>query len=244
MSIGDKTRKALWARSGNRCALCRRLLVMNVEGEANLSVVGDECHIVAQERGGPRAVHEIPGGDADGQGNVILLCKIHHKCVDDHPDLYPVPRLVELKNNHEKWVEQSLAGKNSPASTALLARMTTGKDLLNSIIGSSMYEHDHDDLQTENEVELVGSFLQNAHDLGEIGEDLHGAARVRAAFSITQELAELNENGFLVFGGTRLAKYSLKQGGDPIQMTVSMVRVIRRSNPEFIIVPRNEKPTP
>ena len=157
---------------------------MCVEGDGNLSIVGDECHIVAQEKGGPRSTLTIPGGDLDGYDNLILLCKIHHKCCDDHPDVYPVERIVSIKGKHEKWVETSLAGKKAPASPAFLVRVTTGKDLMNIIFGSHMYEHDHDELNTKEEVELVGGFLQNVHDWGDIGSDLEAGARVSAAFSM------------------------------------------------------------
>src|SRR6266540_301575 len=53
MTISDKTRKLLWGRSGNRCAYCRRELVMTAVKD-NDAIVGDECHIYAKNAGGPR----------------------------------------------------------------------------------------------------------------------------------------------------------------------------------------------
>src|SRR5205085_1467643 len=50
VAISDKTRKLLWGRSGNRCAICRRTLSVDgtvVDAEA---VVGEECHIVSGRR--------------------------------------------------------------------------------------------------------------------------------------------------------------------------------------------------
>ncbi len=49
MAITDRTRKILWARSGNCCAVCRKDLIIDASDDDDESVVGEECHI-----------HEIP----------------------------------------------------------------------------------------------------------------------------------------------------------------------------------------
>jgi hypothetical protein len=54
MAISGKTRKILWGRSGNRCAICRRELVMDATDLDDESVTGDECHIVARKPIGTR----------------------------------------------------------------------------------------------------------------------------------------------------------------------------------------------
>ena len=51
----------LWGRAASRSSICRKDLVADaglVEGEA---LIGEECHIVAQKPGGPRAGSGIPG---------------------------------------------------------------------------------------------------------------------------------------------------------------------------------------
>ena len=55
MSITVKTRKILWARSGNQCAFpgCRQELVEKVQGIGSDIVVGVEAHIVPRKRNGP-----------------------------------------------------------------------------------------------------------------------------------------------------------------------------------------------
>jgi hypothetical protein len=60
---------------------------------------GEECHIVAQSPGGPRAA-EI--ADVDGYQNLILLCRKHHKQVDDQRAHFTVERLKEIKREHEQ----------------------------------------------------------------------------------------------------------------------------------------------
>lgn len=54
MSITDKTRKKLWAKSGNRCALCKEELVAYKEEKSDEVVIGEECHIISNRPSGPR----------------------------------------------------------------------------------------------------------------------------------------------------------------------------------------------
>lgn len=72
------------------------------------SVIGDECHIVAREEDGPRGESILSKEQRDKYNNLILLCKIHHKIIDDQPGHYTVESLHELKGGHERWVKDSL----------------------------------------------------------------------------------------------------------------------------------------
>lgn len=115
MPISEKTRRILWARSGNRCAICRNPLVLDATRSSSASIVGEECHIVAQSAGGPRASPDVDVEDIDEIENLLLLCAVHHKLVDDQHETYTVKILRELKKNHEIWVDGSLteqAGRN------------------------------------------------------------------------------------------------------------------------------------
>ena len=55
MPITDKTRKILWGRSGNRCAICKNELVIDATGQDAESVVAEECHIISPRQNGPRS---------------------------------------------------------------------------------------------------------------------------------------------------------------------------------------------
>lgn len=109
MSISIKTHKMLWGRSGNRCALeeCRKELVMDATETDDESLIGEECHIIANSTNGPRGDTSIQE-DLDKYENLILLCRIHHKIIDDQPNTYTVERLKKIKATHEKWVRDSL----------------------------------------------------------------------------------------------------------------------------------------
>jgi hypothetical protein len=54
VAITNETQKRLWARSGNRCALCRKELVRPDTDGLPGALVGQEAHIVARSQGGPR----------------------------------------------------------------------------------------------------------------------------------------------------------------------------------------------
>lgn len=112
MPISDRVRKILWGRSGNRCAICRHELVVDATTNDDDSVIGDECHIVSSKPKGPR--HDATIIDFDDLDNLILLCRIHHKVIDDQVATYSVLRLQQIKEGHEAWVLSSLESKTSP----------------------------------------------------------------------------------------------------------------------------------
>ena len=108
MPISPKTQKTLWGRAANRCAVCRNELVMDATETDDESLVGEACHIVAQSVDGPRGSSPLNAEQRDKYANLILLCNIHHKQIDDQFNDYPVSKLKELKAQHESWVRTQL----------------------------------------------------------------------------------------------------------------------------------------
>jgi hypothetical protein len=115
MGILIKTHKMLWGRAANRCAFpeCRLEQVMDASETDDESLVGEECHIVARERNGPRGNTPLASNSRDMYDNLILLCNVHHKLIDDQVNTYTVQVLKEMKASHEKWVRKSLEGFDS-----------------------------------------------------------------------------------------------------------------------------------
>jgi hypothetical protein len=136
----DKTRKILWARSGNRSAVCRQKPVVDQTLADPESVVGEECHINAQSGGGARHDGALAPDQIDSLDNLILLCASHDKMVDDQPQLHTAHWLRGKKIEHEKWVDAQLSAKDDSAPVRIvrkksafpskLDRITSGKDLL------------------------------------------------------------------------------------------------------------------
>jgi hypothetical protein len=116
MAILLKTRKMLWGRAANRCAICRRELVVDESETDDPSVVGEECHIVAQSVDGPRGNSDLALEKRDTYANLVLLCNVDHKIVDDQPGKYSIAELISIKATHEKWVRDTL-GFDAPRQT-------------------------------------------------------------------------------------------------------------------------------
>jgi hypothetical protein len=110
MAISVKTQKMLWGRAANRCAFpeCRRELVIDASETDDESLIGDACHIVADSENGPRGKSPLSAEERDKYANLMLLCKVHHKVIDDQHHLYTVERLCQIKREHEQWVAESL----------------------------------------------------------------------------------------------------------------------------------------
>lgn len=237
MSISDRTRKILWGRSGNRCAICRRPLVAEQTPDDPAAVVGDECHIAARSPQGPRAGNAE--GKLDSEDNLILLCRVDHKRVDDQPNYFTAQRLRALKLAHETWVHTALSSQpphslplrlrrrdHRPASLRLA---TGGAELLALILGATACDFDSDDLTTEGEVEVVSSLLQSLHDYGEIGDDLESGDRVKARFELGKLLDAVLEAGFFVYIGR--IEHVLEGGVvPPAPWPIATVRVKRAEN--------------
>lgn len=115
MTVTVLTRKRLWGRAGNRCAFptCRQQLIEETVDRSGHVVVGDEAHIVAREPGGPRGQSDLPMERRDDYENLVLLCGRHHALVDTDVAGYPVPALLGLKAEHERWVRDTLAPDGS-----------------------------------------------------------------------------------------------------------------------------------
>jgi len=92
------TIKRLFAVSGNKCAFprCVQSLI-----DANGTVTGEICHIKGRKPNSPRYDANQTEDERRAFENLILMCPIHHKVIDDDPDSYTVERLLEIKARHE-----------------------------------------------------------------------------------------------------------------------------------------------
>jgi predicted restriction endonuclease len=93
MSVRDKTRKKLWAKSGNRCAICKHELVGYQSEHATEVIIVEECHLVSPRPLRPRYDPELMIG-YDDYNNLILLCRNHHKIIDEQVEIYTAGRLL------------------------------------------------------------------------------------------------------------------------------------------------------
>jgi hypothetical protein len=130
MGITVKTRKTLWGRSGNRCAICQEELVLEKDPFNRTLNLGEECHIISESHSGPR--HEaIEGFDYDSAENLLLLCCNHHTMIDEKIEEYSTPILKGIKSDHENWVSKNLDGQFEE----IIPEPTKEESILSFIVG-------------------------------------------------------------------------------------------------------------
>ena len=90
--------KRLFALSLNQCAFPNCITpIFGLRDE----MVGEICHIKAQSPNGPRYDPHQSETERHGFENLVLLCRNHHKIVDDNPAEYSVEWLRDIKRRHE-----------------------------------------------------------------------------------------------------------------------------------------------
>ena len=105
MGISNKTRKNIWSKSANRCSICK-IELFSKKTKSDEFNIGEECHIISSKINGPR--HKPNIDDYDISDNLILLCRNHHKEIDELTDTYSEELLRYIKLNHENWVKNTL----------------------------------------------------------------------------------------------------------------------------------------
>jgi hypothetical protein len=241
--ISDKNRKILWGKSGNRCAMCNHTLVLDPTDLDSESVVGEECHIVSDALNGPRHDPSFPAVETDELINLILLCRIHHKLIDDQAETYTADLLRDMKANHEKWVEEKLKDQpqipqvrikriKSEIPTKLPA-VKSGKELLNLALGCDASYQDYSDDLNDEETDLVGGFIQNVSDWADLAAGFEPMERIRAAKSLDEEIKALYERGFVVFAAVENQRMERGMSGSST-FRVLHLTVTRKSDPSIV----------
>ena len=212
MTITDKTRKKLWAKSGNRCAICKKELFFNIKMEEDANI-GEECHIISSKSNGPR--HKAGILDYDTYDNLILLCRNHHKIIDELTDTYTEEVLRYFKLNHENFINSSLnsafenENKNTPK---FLTRITSGKELFRIISGAHAFETDYDEIDNKEKIDFIALVFQTLQDWGDIGNELESYDQIQAGYTLNSLINELDEKGFYIFGERKLKKIKFSNG--------------------------------
>ena len=144
------TLRALFAKSGNRCAFpgCNSVLV----NERNL-FVGQACHIEAASQEGPRFNESQSIDQRRSYDNLILLCYPHHIEIDHDSASYPSSRLKELKRQHERSIDRPYA-----IDDRLVNELATDMELYwHKVEHANKHEHPATELAVE--IDTQASYL-------------------------------------------------------------------------------------
>jgi len=224
VSISDKNRKILWGKSGNKCAMCRHTLVFESTSNDNESVVGEECHIISGAKKGPRSDSDFSREKINDVSNLILLCRIHHKQIDDQVETYTPELLRTIKINHEKWVEDKL--KDQPEIPRVrikrtkeeipdkLPVMNSGKEMFNLAAGVCAFYNDYSDDLTDEELDLVSGFIQNVKDWAELANEMEPIQRINASRDLDKEIKVLRTFNIFAFAAIEKQKMVGGIGGE------------------------------
>jgi hypothetical protein len=87
---------------------CRMDLFEDETETDDPTLVGENCHIVAESDDGPRANPTMPIGQRNNYASLIPLCRNHHKVIDAQEGEYTVDKLHQMKAAHESWVKEKL----------------------------------------------------------------------------------------------------------------------------------------
>jgi len=109
--------KKLFVLSRGQCAFpdCKVRIVKEDD-----PIVVDMCHIKARSALGPRPHPELTDEELFGFANLILLCRNHHKEVDDPLGNFTEERLKKMKEAHESRDVVELAPAQSRIAERLL----------------------------------------------------------------------------------------------------------------------------
>lgn len=128
MSVSHKTKQILAMRSGNRCALsgCGRELSQDDES-GNPVNVADVAHIAGEKQGSVRYDPDMTDNQRNHYDNLIYLCATCHRKIDaavSGEKDYPVERLLEIKEQHERKVEEGVAREYANVGFPELEKVT------------------------------------------------------------------------------------------------------------------------
>jgi hypothetical protein len=217
MPITDRTRKILWIKAGGRCSICNEQLATDATGEDDPSVFGEECHIVARSPGGPRAADIA---DIDGYDNLILLCRKHHKQVDDQRSSFTVERLKAIKQEHEnREANRSGPVRLIPDPTKPTPRVLklcmTGEDLWYAVDGSMSFNPSWPGGLADEQGDAVDELLDELRDLMDVADELSYRDKRDAGKRLGEYILRLASVGLLVVTRKRYLLLTGGVSGDP-----------------------------
>lgn len=139
--------------------------------------------------------------------------------IDFRELLHPAPNAAEAPKP-----------KDQTDSPRFLVRIKSGADLFAIVGGAHAGSIENEELENADEVGMIGTFLQEMSDWGEMWSELQPSERVQQTFEFTQKLKELDGAGFAVFGVREQKAVRVADKVIP-DWNVAIIRVVRSTSP-------------
>jgi len=235
MTIYSKTRKLLWAKSNNKCAICK--CDLSLSNKDTHTIIGDECHIRSPKLNGPRYDIKYPKTNLHHVDNLILLCKKDHKIIDDNPQQYTIEKLIALKNSNNNGFNNSLEERINnfkvikTTKTIDVNQITSGKELLDIGRGLHGFSYHYDEPNTYEEKEVIKEIIEIISNFDVILDDV--GYTIDLAFDLTNTIIKLNQFGLYLYGNKVNDRIKNDDG-----IWVNGIFLILRVNKKSLNVPR------
>lgn len=128
MGATELVKRLVWVRSGGRCVICTKyLLLEHLEDGDAVRQIGEVAHVAGESPDGPRGDSEVPVDARNKPSNLILLCPNDHRGADKRrlkDEQYTESYLMALKAKHEAFIEHATSLRDGRPTTVL--RMAGG----------------------------------------------------------------------------------------------------------------------
>ena len=125
--IPEKVRYLLWAKSAGRCEFngCNKLLFRDelTQNEMNFA---DVAHIIGDSPNGPRGDIVLSKEYCSDINNLMIMCKDHHRMIDEIIRAYNVELLRQMKQAHEERIERQTEIKPDKTSQVIIYTASIG----------------------------------------------------------------------------------------------------------------------
>lgn len=234
-NIPLKSQKIIWSISGNSCAICKRELTKKIDN--NHIILGQTCHMRSPKVNGPRYDINYSGLKLNLPENLILLCRDHHKEIDDCVAKYTTDLLEKIKVEHESLVRSRSFQKQSFPKVVITSRqleatlITSGVQLINIVSGIHGFSYSFDETENEKIYDLIKNFLGYVQDL-DILPELNAADKLDIARKLKLMIKELNKYGYHVFCAVSQDKFT--GNGEITPWHIIYLAITKNKNVRFI----------
>lgn len=237
MPISNKTRKIIWARSGNICSICKAKLVSDKAEPYPSTIFGEECHIISQRPNGPR---HISIDNYDDEDNLIILCANCHKSIDNNLEYYTVEKIKKLKDIHqteirEKLIKTDLKNIFSKVNdVTILPKVSTGKTLLNLLDEPYGFYIDYEDTTVKEDIEFIARIIETLtdySDLFQMNDEI--GYKISKINNLQNILNEIDASGFVLFGEKTVRDIVINNIKHNNWM-VSSIYLMKKENPNIV----------